>query len=206
MGGVQGNLQTVRYTWECGTASTHVVDSKISLIAVGTVWYTILFTELVCTAKPGICAWSALFSHSTNNKQTLYSETQSSVSQYLKDVTTCYMSRNVHIWKLASSSDGTKRFLFGANEKNGLGISHFLRNDAITTFVLSGSRLIQRRYIILHKLQCASSQSHVTTDGRTWCRSFLRLITTFWSVHWVLLPYSAYEQRQTWTTCYKLAP
>jgi len=56
MGGVQGNLQTVRYTWECGSASTQVVGSKISLITVGAVWNTILFTEILNTAKPGVCA------------------------------------------------------------------------------------------------------------------------------------------------------
>jgi hypothetical protein len=41
---------------QCGTVITQVVDNKISLITVGTVWYTILFIELVYTAKPGVCA------------------------------------------------------------------------------------------------------------------------------------------------------
>jgi len=44
---------------KCGPASTQVVDSKISLITVSTVWYIILFTEIVYTAKPGVCASSA---------------------------------------------------------------------------------------------------------------------------------------------------
>jgi len=43
-------------TEKCGTASTQVVDSKISLMTVGTARYTILFTELVYTAKPDVCA------------------------------------------------------------------------------------------------------------------------------------------------------
>jgi len=159
-----GPVHIAKPSEKCGTASTQVIGSKISLITVGTVWYTILFTELVYTAKPDVCAWSALLSHSTNNKQTnkqtLYFETQSAaVSQYPKGITTCHMPSEVQIWKLATSFDGTKRFFFRANEKNGLGISHFLCNDAITTFVLSDSRLIQRCYIILHTLQWASSHS-----------------------------------------------
>jgi hypothetical protein len=65
-------------TEKCGTASTQVGGSKIGLITVGTVWYTILFIELVHTAKPGVRACSALFTVTPlpTNKQILYSVNQ----------------------------------------------------------------------------------------------------------------------------------